>query len=577
MKSINPFATNAYFDDDSRSDNRSVSPDPSQGKPNNLTNKNTRINTANTSVINGGEANEKDKFESYILDDAVNPSPKASRSKPVPFKEPVYEGLANAAVIDSSSLLHPVILYDDGFYFGILKGKRPDGYGLFMFNSGDVYVGQWNEGVPDQYGYLYFIEGGFYFGEISKGFANGRGLLFRKHEDFYYEGSFVNGFMEGKGYLNLNGIPYDCLVKSNKIIYTQKRSAPFKTVVFPQRVQSFSEEFYLISLYTNPETFQNLNRNYSDFVGSAKSDWESVFIGERTEHGEKEGVGTVLISKGGRFHGMFNKNMSMGLGISVDKQSDVKLGLFSKKGIQVFGSCSIEKDHYIGGFKDGMYEGPGLYYDSEVRRWIIGFFKENELATKAFYGHGRLQKGQVSLNHKILEKILEKTFGDHFRLNQGLGCLVLSGRSAKEVKKNDPSVADVENKFFLQKLTNYLAGNSTPKEDHRWWLANGDNDTRDMAKEVFTGYLKNRSQGTSVGGKTGQDAQKSNLYMTDAVSNDMKISQQKAPKLSFADIEKQEDQFSFEPRNRSKEAFSNSKRSDKLEIKNPNFDFLQDL
>jgi hypothetical protein len=66
--------------------------------------------------------------------------------------------------------------------------------------------------------------------------------------------------------------------------------------------------------------------------------------------------------------------------------------------------------------------------------------------------------------------------------------------------------------------------------------------------------------------------------MTEAISQDMKVSQQKAPKLSFADIEKQDDQFSFEGRNRSKEALSNNiKRSDKLEIKNPNFDFLQDL
>jgi len=83
-----------------------------------------------------------------------------------------------------------------GIAFGgtCIKGNCKNGYGMFVFDDGRLYEGQWKNGLSDGMGKLIFISGSKYTGE------------------------FKNGIMDGYGKINLlNGREIKCNVISGEI------------------------------------------------------------------------------------------------------------------------------------------------------------------------------------------------------------------------------------------------------------------------------------------------------------------------------------------------------------------------
>ena len=58
-----------------------------------------------------------------------------------------------------------------------IQGNCNNGYGIFGFDDGRIYEGQWKKGLFDGMGKLIFISGSKYTGEFKKGLMNGYGKI----------------------------------------------------------------------------------------------------------------------------------------------------------------------------------------------------------------------------------------------------------------------------------------------------------------------------------------------------------------------------------------------------------------
>jgi tetratricopeptide (TPR) repeat protein len=58
-----------------------------------------------------------------------------------------------------------------------IQGNCNNGYGIFVFDDGRVYEGQWQKGLSDGMGRLIFISGSKYTGEFKKGLMHGYGKI----------------------------------------------------------------------------------------------------------------------------------------------------------------------------------------------------------------------------------------------------------------------------------------------------------------------------------------------------------------------------------------------------------------
>jgi len=58
-----------------------------------------------------------------------------------------------------------------------IQGNCNNGYGIFVFEDGRVYEGQWKKGIFDGMGALVFTSGSKYSGEFNKGLMHGHGKI----------------------------------------------------------------------------------------------------------------------------------------------------------------------------------------------------------------------------------------------------------------------------------------------------------------------------------------------------------------------------------------------------------------
>lgn len=612
MKPIDPFKRNVIFDEEEQSrGSRSVSPEPSR---NNDPGKSQGKATQANSVTQDGrpdDRREKNIAEQFQKEQSKTPeSNPRSRNQSVLLGEAVFQGFPEGVIAESKHLPHPVLLYSDGFYFGMMRSNKPDGYGLFCYNSGDVYVGLWSLGDPSDHGYYYFAEGGFFFGQVQTGLANGAGLLLRLQDEFFYQGTFDFGFMQGPGFLCSQGQSFECIAKANEIVFTKRReSRNSLRMELPSKVASFEEEWSVISLLSNPES-----KKQAQLSGAQ---WPSVYFGEKDQQGRKHGVGTLLNSNGSRYHGMFYEDKILGFGVAVDLQGNIRTGYFGTQGgMHMFGSCSIDKDIYFGGFSRGLYSGPALYKDSDASKWVLGMFEGGDITNTSYTGDGSLSLAHVSLGAELLELIVQKAFGSFQKVNSEMSCTILANRNCPTRPEDYPSLeVQLENLYFRKLLRKYLVGSRNYQKKvfagSDWEKLNKNPmiSTKDMYKELFSDYLDT----TPLKSNPFQTSQTSNIQPSQ-VSNLSRQSLQDPQPASNSKINQDDGAFSFRdeaesPRNfdrKSSPSFSNQPNSanslqqkqappiissqppsqqkapstpadSKPTIKKPNFDFLDDF
>ena len=101
--------------------------------------------------------------------------------------------------------------YENGYYVGTVleDGVTENGLGMFIWNTGESYVGYFLNGVRTGRGTFRWPDGKVYEGDFLDDTRSGHGKLKWPAGDVY-EGDFVNGIFHGKGRLTwANGESYE--------------------------------------------------------------------------------------------------------------------------------------------------------------------------------------------------------------------------------------------------------------------------------------------------------------------------------------------------------------------------------
>jgi hypothetical protein len=87
------------------------------------------------------------------------------------------------------------------FYSGERNNKnRRDGYGIFGWASGTVYIGDWRKGDMDGTGRMTYADGSYYEGKWNNNKKSGKGIMYYT-DGAIYMGEWKNDEREGKGIL----------------------------------------------------------------------------------------------------------------------------------------------------------------------------------------------------------------------------------------------------------------------------------------------------------------------------------------------------------------------------------------
>lgn len=84
-----------------------------------------------------------------------------------------------------------------------MDGKR-EGFGIYEFEDGSIYTGQWKKDVMDGYGKYSWPDGAIYEGEFKDNKRSGKGKLVygqTSQINIEYEGEFMNDQRSGFGKL----------------------------------------------------------------------------------------------------------------------------------------------------------------------------------------------------------------------------------------------------------------------------------------------------------------------------------------------------------------------------------------
>lgn len=210
---------------------------------------------------------EKDyKVEIIIKSDKDNEE-QATQTEPLP--EPLPDSITEYSFIEKNDVV----------YSGELKNDKYDGLGMIQYEDGNIYYGEWKNGWKT-HGKMRYINGDVYSGEFKNENYHGKGTLTLSNGDVY-SGELKNGICHGKGTFTwsngdiLDGIWENGVKVSGKLSYSDKR---------PTRIIN-RYRLYVIG-YEGEMQFLNKKR-------------EVLF----------NGMGTVTLSNGNTFYGLFIEGM----------------------------------------------------------------------------------------------------------------------------------------------------------------------------------------------------------------------------------------------------------------------------
>jgi hypothetical protein len=109
----------------------------------------------------------------------------------------------------SSTCVVPPCIQDGDVYEGEWKDGVPHGHGKMVYSDGDVYEGEWKDGVPHGHGKMVYSDGDVYEGEWKDGDPHGHGK--QKYSDgTVYDGNWIDGTPNGHCKVTYaNGNVYD--------------------------------------------------------------------------------------------------------------------------------------------------------------------------------------------------------------------------------------------------------------------------------------------------------------------------------------------------------------------------------
>ncbi|PRP85687.1 hypothetical protein PROFUN_06521 [Planoprotostelium fungivorum] len=291
-------------------------------------------------------------------------------------------------------------------YEGDFKNGLFHGVGMFKRDNGDCYTGDFKNDLFDGRGVYVYKDGERYEGEYSAGERHGRGKYTYRNGNVF-EGEFVNGEMLGEGkYIFSNGDKYHGSISGGSFvggtyIYSNgdryvggfKGSSPEGHGTLHYAIgDAYMGEFvkgkrhgqgkYIYKDHKHMHEGEYLN-------GKRHGPGRLVEDGGIYEGDFKEGLfggdGTYTFLNGDKYNGQFQNGLFHGHGV-VTESGYVYDGEWSegnKDGEGTFKMLANPGDHYEGTFANNRFDGVGLY------TWANGNTYEGHWRDGKMQGHGR--------------------------------------------------------------------------------------------------------------------------------------------------------------------------------------------
>ncbi|KAL4475419.1 hypothetical protein ABPG72_022054 [Tetrahymena utriculariae] len=88
-----------------------------------------------------------------------------------------------------------MIEFDNGYYQGEMLNMKREGFGVFYWDSGQIYLGKWSKDYMEDEGVVYFSEGGCAYGNFRRNKLNGYACILDPFENMIV-GQFSKGILE---------------------------------------------------------------------------------------------------------------------------------------------------------------------------------------------------------------------------------------------------------------------------------------------------------------------------------------------------------------------------------------------
>lgn len=228
-------------------------------------------------------------------------------------------------------------------YYGYFEYNKPNGFGAIIHDKGDIYIGEWLNGVAQGRGkYYYSDENTIYDGEWDDDKQHGAGKLLKKQDpdfpvnqkeseddvvDLYstiFEGTFDRFRIVGKGkittYRRLDDFPN-----------INDKNRPADQVEDETPLDIYEGDFYNGKLWGDGKIyFANGNKYIGEFEngkmhGEGQFYWKDgrSYVGEYVK-GKKDGQGTFKWADGVEYKGGFKNGKQEGLGVLTTKEGKKK-------------------------------------------------------------------------------------------------------------------------------------------------------------------------------------------------------------------------------------------------------------
>ena len=430
-----------------------------------------------------------------------------------------------------------VFIYNDGSYYeGNFIQRKPSGQGLLVKNDGSAYYGEFKNGKYNGYGILVNPDGseqegiweeGRYLGEVTNQYGcisgdctNGYGI-FIYDDGSYYEGSFKNGKRHGQGTL-----------------YTADDE------VFDGAWVDDEANGYILATY-KPEDRGGLAYYNGDMKGSALDGygaliWSdgSVYYGQ-LKNGARHGQGVLFDTETNtKYSGIWNNDEFVS---EMDEnQFDVIFGSKNGFGIKLtangryYGNLVngvpsgkgmldlYNGNYYVGDLKNGMANGQGTLEDRDSGERYIGSFVNGEMTGKGVFYHADGSKEEGTFRNGELE--IKKT--EDVSVAKPIVTWLAPAQSDMETTSSKQTVKlCVASKASIDEVTVTVNGVVKAKKSNRGFtvVSSQCDYTFEYEIDLEPGQNEIKAIVKNAGGTTTTDARRVTLNKSDNVSSEKRL------------------------------------------------------
>ena len=193
--------------------------------------------------------------------------------------------------------------YDEGFYFGEIENRFPNGFGLFHYWDGTVESGYFIEGKLEGIGEVSYNNGDCYEGEFIDGIIEGQGYYYCEGLG-EYNGDFANNLPDGRGHWDFeSGYHLDGYFSNGKLVSLIYMQMP-EGEMYLGDLEDFVPEGFGVFIFDEGVYYGEVKDGSPTGYGCYLAD--DLFAAGNFENGVLVGVGCCKYSDGREYNGEFN-------------------------------------------------------------------------------------------------------------------------------------------------------------------------------------------------------------------------------------------------------------------------------